>query len=292
LDAKEVLEWQEMFPNLELIQGFDEKAPFETAAADHTYLSDGIQNASRLTQFLRAATDRKMPEAEVKRRLASLMSSTFQNLDQLSEGLYLCGQYYVASGKVLSRSELTRICFGPDGKSASPAVKKVLNDLQNIFLKYLMPDPRDAAHLDVPSDTKDPSRNPLRQFYEEIQAVAHCPNPEIRELEGSYGNVVQMTIRLIFFKNVVQNWLLANRNLLSGVNLNLKFVPGFQPIAIDPSMTRYQILAELRRGITLMTKLQGEKSPRFNEGQLSFLSATAEAFSTLEPGNIPIRWID
>ena len=83
----------------------------------------------------------------------------------------------------------------------------------------------------------------LRAVYNEIQSLSHCPG-----MEG-VSKSFPSTVKLIYFKKIVKNFLAYYKNDIARYNRDLKTKNGFQslefPDLSDPNLSRAQILQKI-----------------------------------------------
>jgi hypothetical protein len=161
----EVFAWNEIFPNVAMIAGYEERAPLSDRPAGHTYLADLLRQEATLLATSEA------------QRIQRLLSSQIDNIEMLNAAIWLqTPQCNTTTGEFDAYYFRPNPLFGGRQKFqhvSQAECQQAITQSQSIrdsFTRYY------HGSLPVPADT---SRGELRQIYNFLQGNSHCFTPEM-----------------------------------------------------------------------------------------------------------------
>ncbi len=179
---REMLDWQEIFPEVRLIGGYDGSAPLASRPQGHSYLYDLLTKEKSLT----ADADQK--------KLQTLVNTTIKGLNDLNAAMLFRPEckspeeeektYYY--GKVGSKKELRPFDMGECLK-----VKTELEGLRDRLALY------ESAELEPPLDS---AAGELRNIYNKARGAEHCT-----QMMGEILNANKV-FNLLFYHGVKNNF--------------------------------------------------------------------------------------
>ncbi len=258
--------WKGLFPNVRAYAGYEQKGPLAHVAIGHDYIKAFLDRES---QFAKARTKaemlalfKKLPQ--IKHLFASIATSQFHVSHQGSKTI----------------EELYASCRDLGGES--PFRQKFNCAYQG-----------ENECAEVPKDTK---AGPLRKFYEELQANAHCREMLTVDADHSLPKA-EVVLSLIFFDNIRSNFLRNYRAELEQLDRWLA-AAGQAPLTLaTKARTRAELLADIRRARgALQTEFPAQEGlrevflARVKAGQR--LEEIDKILLTLVPACVPSEWVD
>lgn len=182
---KEVLDWENIFPDARLIAGYDGSAPLSDKPDGHEYLYDLLTKEKQLTS------------TGEQNKLKGILASEVKSLRNLNAAFYIkptCGNngtetafYY----GLISSSDQHARQLRPYDKNECLNAKKELEILKLRLDKY------DSGELEVPKDT---ANGELRQIYNKARSFEHCS-----VIIGEIINANKV-FSLLFYENEKKNF--------------------------------------------------------------------------------------
>lgn len=166
--------WKGIFPNANMIAGYDGKAPLGDKPANWAYLEDVLKKEKKLT------------EARDKAALAKIFKS-ISGANQVNSAICVHSDDVVTLDKVVSIKDEMEKCKS-DGSEA----------MQKKYYCYAKAEP---GCEDLPKET---GSGPIREFYEYLQNTHHCTS--LLEEQGVIRPSPDEVLRLIFDRQVRENF--------------------------------------------------------------------------------------
>jgi hypothetical protein len=170
---QEVLDWKAIFPNLQMIGGYDGVAPGYDKEAGHQFISEFLNNEKKL---LKISNEQNLQDATL---------SALKSMSGLNAALFIrptCGiksdeGYYYGS----KTTDGKLIKFSIDCSSKVAEIKEMAALLDKYY----------AGELEPPKDT---TNGELRKLYNKARAVEHCAQTADTTLD------INRIFNLLFFK--------------------------------------------------------------------------------------------
>lgn len=156
---KEVLDWENIFPDARLIAGYDGSAPLSDKPDGHEYLYDLLTKEKQLTSTGEQNKLKGILASEVK-SLRNLNAAFYIKPTCRSNGAESAYYYGLISSKDQHERQLR-----PFDKNECLNAKKELQTLSLRLDKY------DSGELEIPKDT---AGGELRQIYNKARSFEHC----------------------------------------------------------------------------------------------------------------------
>lgn len=174
----EIMEWKLIFPNVNVIAGYDGSAPLSTRPQGHKYIADILGKEKKLT------------EQANSNALMDYMKSNLNGFQQMYTAVYVqCGPgdeaqqfYYSSHNKSKGFAE-----FKMDECYTNPELKPVVNEYQKYY----------SGELEPPKDTATGS---LRQLYNKARSLEHCFQVTNQNID------VNHVFNLLFYEGVKNNF--------------------------------------------------------------------------------------
>lgn len=272
------MQWKTPFPNLVAVAGFDGSAPGKDKLGAATYLEDFLKKEKQLT----AMTDaRQLNNAFLSIRNISIMTSA-----ACVNGIYM------RPGQAPQSMESLM------GECRDLAIKikaqKEAGGSTDIYQCYLL---GEAGCEDPPAN---PHSSPLRQYYNDLQATKHCD--EALSSVGIVRPSPDEVIRLIYFRNVVNNYEIIHKEDIDKVNAVLDKVNAAPDLRIKDfsKMSRAEIIKKFAAITEYTDKNKIKITPEMTEEDIEFNSSLQLVQSHVEIhasvlnklGNIPFEWVE
>lgn len=261
------LNWKKAFPNVELIAGYDGRAPLANSPSSSKYLEDVLKKEKTL--------------AKIKDR--SELEKQFKGLQDISNvhGALCAGDLYASRKGVLDMVILKEMC------KSMPLEK--WNERVSCYKTGQM------GCEDVPKDT---SHGELRQIYNEVQAHTHC-----NEFAGNSGRQTPNAdeiIRLIYFGNVKDNLNKNHRDEIASLNEILSKLGASNGLSLKDldKLSRADLIKSLQNIDNFLTERSKAIDPLQDPHLAELLAAKsltngiALTLSDIQPRCSPFRWVE
>lgn len=261
--------WRAVFPNVDVIAGYEQKGPLAWRTSGHDYLKG----------FLRA--DKKIAAARGKKELQTLFRG-LPSIKQLQASV-ANRQMHVTHAGARTFDELYAACKAVSSESP----------LRRSF----------SCHYEALPGCEDPSRDTkggeMRRFYNELHAQEHCRALLLLDGDDSLprGEVVLL---MIFYHQIVENFLRIHRGAVEELDQWLVEL-GFEPLRLrDTKRTRAELMRALREPRTQL--MQWGRGERPGEDMKAAYIRRARALGRLEDFDrillrldsfcTPAAWVD
>ena len=173
--------WREELPTVQVIAGYDDRAPKGYRPASASYLH------SLMTQ------EKKIGDKAVKARNSHEDMQRFQSAVKQLKGFSETNAAFCAADIYVNHKGATILEHLED---CPEQIYRVAEQGKREFKKYL--EAKEPGYQDVPADT---SRSALRDYYRHLRQNSHC-----RKLAKEANATTEQLIRLILFKTVAKNF--------------------------------------------------------------------------------------
>lgn len=260
--------WKGVFPNAQMIAGFDGKGPGGDKPASSTYLEDVLVKEKALT------------EARDQAEIHGIFSS-IRHINIVKASMCLNGDNYVTNKGVKSIREEMASCSKEGNAEKSARVECYHKALQGCE--------------DVPADT---ARGELRELYEYFQETAHCD--EIFSEAEIQRPSTDLILRLMFDKQVRANFENLYGDQLKEINKLIVEAGLSEDLQLSDigSLSRKEFLEKVDKIRNEFVKLQKTKEDEYGlVDDASFWALKQSlpalyAVSGLDPTCIPASWVE
>lgn len=256
--------WKTIFPNAEIIAGFNHSAPLGS-----------LSSSSQLLENL-LLQEKKLTDAKDKKRVTEQVNRLMDVLPFGKRNLIVCkGDEIYSSSEVINKSEVFKACEKIDKKK-----------IWNQYLCY-----KNASTEKCANPPANPASSELRDLYNKIQSSRQCfTDTETPDLE--------FMVRLIYFQNIKSNFINQHSASVDSLNKLLQTlgVPDSLLFKNIQSLSRAEILMRLNKNIEFVSKLT-QKDAKFFKANYPEAKTAERALYEMQAllgdlNKTPINWIE
>ncbi len=273
--------WKPTFKNLDVIIGYDGSAPANDKLAGHNYLTDALVKEKRMTN---AKTDKEL-------------KSVFNSLAHVKNvHASMCkGDTYLSNKKMASLQKLKEQCNETEADK--------WGDVFQCYMYGEKPKPPENQDLDCTDIPTNTSNGKLRDMYNYLQDTAHCDDL----ITTTRGRDREQVIRLIFYKKVLKNYFVSNKECIDEINSSLSASGSTQKIDPQewPNLKRSEIL---KKSSDISKEIYNINNPATDQDVNKFTAKSIDSIiqketarscisqigvlNDLVPGFIPFSWVE